>query len=91
MSVYRILRNGYIDEAEWLLHWNDLETKQLYYQEQEVVYEHVEQVYVGVDHVAHKHGNSILLRLSNGKKDGRDAEETEKYVFVSWEICTCST
>ena len=81
VSVYKTPTTGYIDEDEWLLHQKDLEKYRLYYQEQLCVFENVEQVYLGVDNVTNAHGNSILLRLSSG-----DNDDTEKYVFVGWEI-----
>jgi len=86
VSVWRKPRAGYIDEDEWLLHWNDLEKTRLYYQEQVCVFENVAQVHLGVDNVANQHGNSILLRLSGGAEDGGTSEDSEKYVFVGWEI-----
>jgi hypothetical protein len=81
VSVYRTPATGYIDEDEWRMHWGDLEKQRLFYQEQVCVFDNVEQVYLGVDNAENEHGNSILVRLSSG-----DDDDTEKYVFVGWEI-----
>ena len=86
VSVYRTPRTGYIDEDEWLLHQKNLEKARLYYQERVCVFEDVEQVYLGVDNVTNRHGNSILLRLSSGGEGCSAPEESEKYVFVGCEI-----
>lgn len=90
MTVYRKPSTGYIDEDEWLSNWKDFEKTRLYYQDQVCVFETVEQVYIGVDNEANIHGNSMLLRLSTGEQAGSAFEETEKYVFVGWEIYSFS-
>ena len=86
VSVYRRPRTGYIDEDEWLLYYRDLEKTRLYYQEQVCIFENVEQVYLGVDNETNAHGNSILLRLTNGEDDSSASDGVDKYVFVGWEI-----